>query len=143
MVWRALTRLPLLVTELIALQREANSLTRELLALLGRPAQTPATPPSAQLHPLVTALRMQTVEATPRKRKLYTDRDVSFHTREDDLELQQRRAAAQDPRNPPMDENSRPMPSRAAGRPSSPVPQSPAPEHVPVDEDAPEFPYHP
>ena len=51
-MWRALTQLPSLVTELIALHRESNSLTRELIALLsGRSAVTPMTP--ARLHPLV------------------------------------------------------------------------------------------
>lgn len=122
-MWRALTRLPSLVTELIVLTRESNNLQRELLALLGRPAQTPMTPPSLSLHPLVTATRSQ--QAT-RKPRIYTDRDVSFHTREDDLTLQEQRRAALDPTRPPLQENSRPSTRTDLGQ------RSPRPD--PADE---------
>jgi hypothetical protein len=108
-----------MLVELIALQRESNALTRELIALLsGRSALTPSTP--ANVHPLVTAVRSSTMQqADPAKRKIYTEQDVSYHTREDDLRLQELQREGQDPRKPRYRDQSRPVASPPA--PASPT----------------------
>lgn len=66
-MWRDLTQLPSLISELITLTREQNALTRELLtALTGRMAQTPS---SSAIRPL-------------QQRRQFTDKDVVIVTRE-------------------------------------------------------------
>lgn len=121
-MWRALTQLPSLVTELIALHRESNSLTRELIALLsGRSAVTPMTP--ARLHPLVArTLAQGNAPAAGQRRRVYTERDVSFHTREDDQRMQEMQEQAQNPLQPPLPTSSRPSRDRPSPQTSQPDP---------------------
>ncbi len=106
-MWRALIQLPSLVMELLALTRESNTLTRELIAVLsGRSAHTPITP--ARLNPIVARAMEQHSASVQNPRKKYTDRDVSFHTREDDLRMQERQQEELNPLRPPLPTSSRP-----------------------------------
>lgn len=126
-MWRALTQLPSLVSELLLLTREQNALFRELIACLsGSAARTPLTP--SQPHRLVQEIRSR-LDASmdpPPPRKIYTDRDVSFHTREDDLrqqEIDHQRRVATHKSDPPL--SSRPTPpGRRASVVAPPVPPS-------------------
>lgn len=66
-MWRGLTSIPAQLAEISTLLREQNQLTRELLAAMGRPSQTPS-------------LTAQPTRPTPNR--IRTDRDVIQITRE-------------------------------------------------------------
>lgn len=69
-MWRGLMSITSLLTELVALTRESNALTRELLAAMGRPARTPPSVYSAMPPPRPPAERIR------------TDKDITRVTRE-------------------------------------------------------------
>ena len=76
-MWRGLTSITTLLTEISLLLREQNALTRELLAAMGRPSQTPTSVP---------------VTSRPAPSRIRTDRDVIQVTRSMMLDQQLRAA---------------------------------------------------
>lgn len=101
-MWRDLTQLPSLLTELIGLTREQNSLLREFLAASGRRSTTPITPRS-----------------TPRSTRIRTEQDIHRYSPAD--YARDRQQQAEKLQAPHRD----PMPRPVNPHPTNPNPLSP------------------